>query len=79
MDMFVHDVVVATLTELGLLAQSDCIQTILVRDGRFAGHKFIYDDGYAVLPSGGHLLELYGSGNNLLKTVAIGRENGAAA
>jgi hypothetical protein len=73
--MFVHDTVVATLTELGLPAQSDCIQTMLIRNRRFAGHKFSYDEGYAVLRCGGQTLELYDNGHKLLKKVSVGTEN----
>jgi hypothetical protein len=72
MDMFVHDEVVATLSELGLPTQSKCIQTMLIRDGRFVGHKFLYEHGCAVLQPDGSTLELYDVQGTLLNTVPIG-------
>ena len=42
----IHDLVAATLTELGLPAPSNMIQTMLMKDRYFVGHKFRYDGGY---------------------------------
>ena len=42
----ISDLLAATLTELGLPAPSNIIQTMLMRDGYFVGHKIRYDGGY---------------------------------
>ena len=44
-----NDILAATLTELGLPAPTNIIQTMLMHDGYFVGWKFRYDGGHAVL------------------------------
>jgi hypothetical protein len=79
MDKSIHDLVATTLSELGLPAPADMIQTTLVHDGYFAGWKLRYDGGYAVLQAGGDTIEFYDEQGMLLKTVGLGDERGAAA
>jgi len=79
MNESISDLLVAALTELGLPAPSDFIQTMLVKDHRFVGHKVRYDGGYAVLRAGGNSLDLYDGHERLLRSVSLGSENGTAA
>ena len=79
MDTSIYDLVAATLAELGIPAPSTIIQTMLMHDGYFVGHKFRYDGGHAVWRAGGDTLELYDQRGNLLKTIALGAGKGAAA
>jgi hypothetical protein len=79
MDTSIYDLVAATLAELGIPAPSTIIQTMLMHDGYFVGHKFRYDGGHAVWRSGGDTLEFYDQRGNLLKTIAFGAGKGAAA
>ncbi len=79
MNEFIQDLVVDTLIELGMHAPSDFIETMLMKDHRFVGHKVRYDGGYAVLRAGGNSLDLYDGYERLLKSVSLGRENGTAA
>ena len=60
----------ATLTELGLPAPTNFIQTMLMKDGYFVGHKLRYDGGYAILRAG--TIEFYDGQGRLLKTDAQG-------
>jgi hypothetical protein len=48
----IHDLLAATLTGLGLPAPTNVIQTMLLHDGYFVGHKFRYDSGYAIMRAG---------------------------
>ena len=70
--------VAANLSELGLPAPTNVIQTMLMHDGYFVGWKFRYDGGYAILHSDGNAMELYDEQGTLLKTVARGIEREAA-
>ena len=79
MDQSIQDLVAATLAELGLLAPTNLIQTMLMKDRYFVGWKFRYDGGHAIRWAGGDTLEFYDECGTLLKTVAIGEEKGAAA
>jgi hypothetical protein len=79
MNTSIHDLLVAALTELGMPTPSDFIQTMLMKDRHFVGHKFCYDGGYAILHAGGNTLALYDDQGRLLKAVALGSETGAAA
>jgi hypothetical protein len=76
MDQSIHDLVAATLSELGLPALANFIQTMLMRDRQFVGWKFRYDGGYAILLAGGTAMEFCDEQGQLLKTVALdtGRE-----
>ena len=71
MDQSIQEMVAATLAELGLPAPTNFIQTILMKDGYFVGHKLRYDGGYAILRAGG-TIEFYDEQGRLLKTDAQG-------
>ena len=75
----IHELVAATLVELGIPAPSTIIQTMLMHDGYYVGHKFRYDGGHAVLQAGGDTLELYDQRGNLLKAITLEAGKGAAA
>jgi hypothetical protein len=77
MDLSIHDLVAATLVELGLPAPTNFIQTMLMRDRYFAGWKFRYDGGFAVLNE--NTLELCDEQGTVLKTVGLEDGKGAAA
>jgi hypothetical protein len=73
------DLVAATLVELGMPAPSDVVESTLMHDGYFVGHKLRYSGGHAVWMAGGDTVELYDEHDHLLKTVAFEAEAGAAA
>ena len=75
----IHELVVATLSELGMPTPVEIIQTMLMRDGYFVGYKFRYDGGHAILRAGGNAIEFYDQEGNLLKTATIEGDKGAAA
>jgi hypothetical protein len=75
----IHELLAATLTELGLPAATNVIQTMLLHDGYFVGHKFRYDGGYAIMRAGGGTIDLYDEQGTLLRAVAVETEKGAAA
>ena len=79
MNESIHDLVAATLAELGLPGPTNFIQTMLMRDGYFVGHKLRYDGGYTIWLAGGNTIEFYDEQGKLLKTVTVGVEKGAAA
>ena len=79
MDTSIHDLVAATLAELGLPGPTNFIQTMLMRDGYFVGHKLRYDGGCAILWAASDAIEFYDEQGKLLKTVTVGVEKGAAA
>ena len=74
-----HDLVAATLAKLGIPTPSPIIQTMLMRDGYFAGHKLRYDGGHVFLRSDGRAMEFYDEQGKLLKTVILEAGKGAAA
>jgi hypothetical protein len=53
----IHDLLAASLSELGLPAATNIIQTMLMKDRYFLGWKFRYDGGYATLLAGGSTIE----------------------
>ena len=75
----IHDVVAATLSNLGLTAPANIVQTILLKDDYFIGYKCCYDGGYAILPAGSNTIEFYAEDGKLLTTVVIEADKGAAA
>ena len=75
----IHDLVAATLAELGIPAPSPIIQTMLMKDSYFVGHKLRYDGGHAIWSASGSTIEFYDKKGNLLKTVAFEAGKGAAA
>jgi hypothetical protein len=48
----------------------DVFETLLVNDGRFIGHKFHCDGGYAIWGMGWDAIEFYDEDGKLLKMVA---------
>ena len=78
MNQSIHDLTTATLSELGLPAPTNIIQTMLMHDGYFVGWKLRYDSGHAVLHTGGNAIEFYDEQGTLLKTVGLGAEGAAA-
>jgi hypothetical protein len=68
MDEF-HDSVTATLREMGICAAPR--RTILIQKGYFVGHKYHYDGGYAIRPTGKNAIEIYDDGGKLLKTASV--------
>jgi hypothetical protein len=70
--------VATSLSELGLPAPADIVQTMLMHDGYFVGWKVRYDGGYAILHTDNNAIELYDEQRTLLKTVALGTEREAA-
>ena len=69
----------STLSELGLPAPSNAIQTMLMQDGHFVGHKRRYDGGHPIWLAGGSTIELDDEQGKLLRTVGLGDDRGAAA
>lgn len=79
MDQSTLNLVAATLSELGLPAPTNIIQTTLVYDSHFVGHKLHYDGGWAILWAASDVIEFYDGNGRLLKTVGIETpEKGAA-
>jgi hypothetical protein len=75
----IHDVVAATLSNLGLTAPANIVQTILLKDDYFIGYKCRYDGGYAILPARSNTIEFYAEDGKLLTTLVIEADKGAAA
>ena len=72
MSKSISDFVAATLTKLGLPVQTCIMLTMLVRDRRFAGYRFSYDGGCAILRAGGNTLDLYDNSGQVAEDVVIG-------
>ncbi len=49
----IHDLLTATLSQLGLPAPGNLIESLLLKDRYLVGHKFNYDGGYAVMRADG--------------------------
>ena len=79
MDQSITERVTAILSELGQPAPTNIIQTMLMHDGYFVGHKLRYDGGYAILHTGGSTIELYDGQGTMLKTAALEDDKRAAA
>lgn len=75
----IYNLVIATLAELGTPAPSDIVESTLMRDGYFVGHKLRYNGGHAIWMAGGDTVEVYDEHDNLLKTVALETAAEAAA
>ena len=78
MDPSIHKLMAATLSELGVPAPADTIQTTLMYDGYFVGWKCRCDGGYVIFRVGGGTIEFYDEQGTLLKTVAVGTDREAA-
>ncbi len=68
---FIHNLVVATFSTLGMPPPIDVSETLLVKDGTFIGHKFQCDGGYAIWGVGWNAVEFYDDDGKLLKMVAV--------
>lgn len=77
--MSIGEILATTLNDLGQPAPNDIIQTVLLKDGRFFGHKYCYDGGYAVLQAGSNIVEFFGEDGKSLTNAAIKADNEAAA
>ncbi len=75
----IHDMVAATLAEMGIPAPSAFLETMLMHDGYFVGHKLRYEGGHAICLAGGSTIEFYDENGKLLKTVTSEDGKGAAA
>jgi hypothetical protein len=75
----IYDLVTATLAELGMPPPCDIVESTLMRDGYFVGHKLRYNGGHAIWMAGADTVDVYDEHDNLLKTVALATEAGAAA
>ena len=75
----IHEVLTGTLAELGIPAPTDIIQTVLMKDRYFFGHKFRYDDGFAILNAGSNIVEFFSEQGTLLKAIAVEDEKEYAA
>ncbi len=78
MDTSIHDLLAATLSELGLPTPTNVFQTMLMKNNHFIGHKFHFDGGFAILRGHNNTIELYDEQGKLLKTVGLKREQEAA-
>jgi len=78
MDNSIPELMAATLTELGLPAPTNIIQTMLLHDGYFVGWKLRYDGGHAIVRAGGNTIELFDEQGTPLKTVVLETEKEAA-
>jgi hypothetical protein len=78
MNQSIHDLVTATLSELGQPVPTNLIQTMMVRDGYFVGWRVRYNGGSAVLHKAGNAIEFFDEHGRLLKMVGTEDERGAA-
>ena len=80
MDQSIPERVSATLAKFGLPAPTSVIQTMLMHDGYFVGHKLRYDGGCAILWAASDAIEFYDEQGKLLRTIGMEtQEKGAAA
>ena len=75
----IHEIVSGTMARLGLPAPVTVIQTVLMKDGYFVGHKLRYDGGCAIYSAGGSTIEFYDERGELLTTVPLEAATGVAA
>lgn len=75
----IHEIVSGTLAKLGFPAPVTAIQTMLMKDGYFIGHKLRYDGGHAIYLAGGNTIEFYDEQGELLTTVPLEGAAGVAA
>ncbi|MEN6458727.1 MAG: hypothetical protein ABFC63_07330 [Thermoguttaceae bacterium] len=75
----IYGLIAATAVELGQPAPTDTIQTILLKDGRFVGHKLRYEGGFALLRADTNVVEFYSEERKLLKTVPLATGSEEAA
>jgi hypothetical protein len=76
----VQDVVIATLTEMGLCpAPGTLLHTLALSEGHLVAQKFFYDGGYAVWVAGRKTVSLYDEDGGLLRSVSLGVAEGGIA
>ncbi len=73
------EVVTAALSDLGLPAPADIIQTVLLKNHRFVGYKYRYDGGYAIVQAGGNVVKFFSEDGKSLTSATIETEKEAAA
>ena len=74
----VYDAVIAVIREMGI-EDTSLVRTVLVRDDRFVGRKYLYAGGYAICMVGSEAVEFYDDDGKLLRTVQAPKETGLAA
>ena len=77
--MSIGEILATTLNALGRSTPNDIIQTVLLRNGRFIGHKYRYDGGYAVLQAGGNTVQFFDDDGKPLTTATIEVDKEVAA
>jgi hypothetical protein len=77
----IQDIVVETLAQMGIRDPSPLVRTLALQGGCLVAEKFRYEEGYAVCPVGGNVIEFYDDHGKLLKVVnaAIARRKETAA
>ena len=69
----VQDVVVATLTEMGLCpAPGTLLHTFVLSEGNVVAQKFFYEGGYAVWVAGCETVSFYNEDGGFLRSVRHG-------
>jgi hypothetical protein len=84
MNQSIHDLVTATLREMGIVpAPGTLQQTFALGEGRLVAEKFRYDGGYAVWVVGRGSVDFYDEDGSLLRSVGVEaadeQERGTAA
>lgn len=77
--VLIQELVVATLAELSMPAPTDIIQSTLLKDGCFVGHRFRYDGGHAILNAASGVIEFFSADGTLLRRITIEDGKGRAA
>ncbi|MEN6367763.1 MAG: hypothetical protein ABFC88_13205 [Thermoguttaceae bacterium] len=77
--MSIIEILTTTLNGLGQPAPDYILQTLLLKDGHFIGHKYRYDGGYAILPADSNTIEFFDQNRELLTTATTEASNEAAA
>ena len=74
----IYELAARTLAKLGVSVPATAIQSMLMKDGYFVGHKLRYDGGYAIYLAGSNIIEFYDEGGTLLTMAALDAETAAA-
>ena len=75
----IYDIVKETLTEMGILASSPLVRTILLQDRCFVGEKFRFHGGYAVCLAGAVTVDVYDPDGKPLQTIHLARPDSQKA
>lgn len=67
----IHELVSGTLAKLGIPAPATVIQTVLMKDDCFIGHKLRFEGGCAIHLAGGNTVKFYDEQGTLLTTVVL--------